>query len=105
MAWFTNGLITNPIDGQLLVDTGALAAGTIGGSLLCYSTLPCLLTLHRHNSTNTADITTQKVALGCFANNFTVHSIPTGIILALNERVTVTIDTGFIGSIQVSLVG
>jgi hypothetical protein len=104
MAWFTAGIVNDPTLGQILADTGALAAQTISGNVLVYSTVATTLTLRHRNATNTADLHSQKIAVSTENNNFVNIQIG-AIALALNERVTVTADVGFTGQIQVSLLG
>jgi hypothetical protein len=104
MAWATQGKITNPSDGQLLADTGPLAATAFVPTLLCWSTVACNITLHHRNAANTADLHTQQLSLTTFFLNFQTIGLPTAIILGLNERLTLTLDTAFTGQIQISII-
>jgi hypothetical protein len=103
MAWSTAGLITNPTNGQIVADTGALPAIPFVPTFWCYSTVACQLTLHHRNATNSADLHTQQVALSTENSNFQTFGIPTQITLGVNERITLTVDIGFVGQIQCSI--
>lgn len=104
MAWSTAGIITNPTTGQILADTGALPAVVFVPTFLCWSLIACNITLHHRNATNTVDLHTQQMALSTEGSPFAVIGLPTAVTLGLNERLTLTVDIGFTGQIQCSII-
>jgi hypothetical protein len=104
MAWGTVGLITNPTTGQIIADTGPLAATPFVPTFFCWSNVACNITLHHRNAANTADLHTQQMSLSTEGSSFEVFGLPTAVTLAANERLTLTLDVGFIGQIQCSII-
>lgn len=101
--WATNGVITNPTTGQVVADTGPLPATPISPVLLCWSSVGVGVTLHYRNAANTADLRTQRMALTTEGTPFQVINLPANITLNVNERLTLTVDAGFVGQIQCSI--
>jgi hypothetical protein len=104
MAWSTAGIITNPTTGQIVADTGALPATPFIPTLMCWSTVSVNITLHHRNSTNTADLHIQQMSLTTEGTPFVIFGLPTSITLGANERLTLTVDSGFTGQIQCSII-
>jgi hypothetical protein len=102
MAWSTNGVLIDPDTNDLLADTGALSLGTYSFVILAWSDTACGITLHHRNATNTADVHSQKLQLTTTSSAFAqIVTIPA--VLLLNERLTLTLDNGFTGTIQCSI--
>lgn len=102
MAWVTQGKVNNPTAGLVLADTGAVgSAGPVSGNIVIWTDTSAFVTLRRRNATNTADIATQQL----YINGQNLFFMPAvTITLAVNERVQITNDNAFTGTIQASLI-
>jgi len=101
--WATEGIITDPGNNELLADTGALTVGTFSFTILAWSDVGGSLTLRLRNALNNGDVKTQKITLSTSNNVFSeIVSVPI-VVLAVNQRVTLTLDSGFTGTIQCSI--
>lgn len=100
MAWHTNDVITNPGTDEILADTGALAVGSQGVSILVDSDSGCAFWFEQRNSANTATVHKQRFSV---SQSGPVYYGNVPITLGVNERLRLRLEEGFIGSIQGSL--
>lgn len=98
MSWATNGPITDPAEGEILADTGALTLG-ITATLICTTTSACTFELVRRNAANTADVKTLTIPVLLSPIFFT--SVPLGV--SVNERFQIRCVTSVTGTVQASL--
>lgn len=100
MAWHTNGPITDPGDGEVLADSGALAVGSTTAALLIYAPTACTVYLNHRNALNTATLHSQPIPI---TGNVFAPIIGIPLSPAMNERYTLTLDVGFTGVIWASI--
>lgn len=98
MGWATEGLKTNPSAGDILADTGPLAAGIASLTVIIWTDAGCNLNLVQRNALNTADVNSQSLQ-----PNGSMFLAPIPIITLLNQRLQITVDTGVNGHVQASL--
>lgn len=100
MAWYTNGIVTDPSGGDILADTGPLSVGGNSLHLILWCDTSVYVDVVQRNATNTADVNTQRIYIGA---DGTIHMSPLPVTALLNERVIVRNLYGFAGNVQASL--
>lgn len=104
MAWFTEGKKTQPAAGDVLADTGAVAAALTVAPLQVVITATLAVTVElRHYDTNGTTILKSHF-IKCAAND--TIAIPfANIVLDTDQRLKVVNATATLGDVQASLVG
>jgi len=102
MAWFTNGILTNPAINTILADSGALpeAGGPVSTRVIVSSTVICAPILELRDAANSANISSQAFILA--ANTSLEIELP--ITWAAGERMRVRLNAAITGLIQVSII-
>lgn len=101
MAWFSAGILTNPVIDTVLADTGALAgAGSGRIKVVLGGNVAVIAVVERRNALNTANISSQVIA--CAANTVFEMEIP-GEAWADQERYRIRLNAGITGSTQASV--
>ena len=102
MAWFTNGILTNPAIDTILVDTGAFAeaTGPLIVRVIVSSTVIAAPILELRNAANSANISSQ--AFISPANTTVELDLP--VTWAVSERLRVRLNAAITGLIQASII-
>jgi hypothetical protein len=100
--WSASGRVVNPALDQVLVDTGALPAGVRSVQAVVSATANCAAELQHRNSTNTATIKSQILAVPGFGTAILPPLFP-DLSMADNERVRIIAVAAVVGSVSASL--
>jgi hypothetical protein len=99
MAWFSAGVLTNPILDTIMADTvGVNGSGSL--RVILGGSVPVIATIEQRNAANTANINSQVIAVA--ANEVLSLDLP-GIPFATSERLRVRLNVGITGSCQASI--
>lgn len=99
--WVSAGELTDPNDGDILADTGALALGIAAAAVLVTSTTGLVVELVRRNVLNTADVRAQSIYIASYVP-FSLSGLPIG--LSAGERVLLRVKgSGVTGAVQGSI--
>lgn len=101
MAWVSEGIITQPLAGMVLADTGGVVTAVrITPSVFTWATRTAHLVLAQRDAVNLNDIEFQRFDCDPGSNHMDFNSIS----LAINERLVVRAQADVDGDIQVSII-
>jgi hypothetical protein len=102
MAWFTNGVLTNPAINTILADTGALteAGGPVSTRVVVSSTVISAPIFELRNAADSANISSQALILA--ANTSLEIEFP--VTWAAGERLRLRLNAAITGLIQASII-
>lgn len=106
MAWLSSGRLANPTLDQVLLDTGALPAGSYFFDAFAASTVQAAFELQLRDAANTTTVKSQIIAVPAFTTTWG-FSVSTQIYLDVtaNQRLRIIQVAAVTGSVSVSLVG
>lgn len=98
--WVTEGTKTDPAQGDILADTGALGVGIYGLTALIWSNagINVQLEIAQRDNLNASDVVAQRFSAPSTPITFPVT------ISTMGQRIVVRVVDGFTGDVQVSLV-
>lgn len=102
MAWFSAGILVNPVIDTILADTGPMptAAGPINIQVIFGGNIAAVAVVELRNAANIANVSSQVIA--CVANQAIQFDFD-GLIFAASERLRVRLNAAVVGSVQASI--
>ena len=106
MAWLSSGRLTNPLLDQVLVDTGAMSAGSYFFDAFAASSVASIFEVQLRDAANTATLKSQIIAVQATSSTWGFE-IPSSTYLdvAVNQRIRMIQVAPVTGQVSVSLVG
>ena len=106
MAWLSSGRLTNPVLDQVLVDTGAMAAGSYFFDAFASASVASIFEVQLRDAANAATLKSQIIAVQATGTTWGFE-IPSSTYLdvAVNQRIRVIQVAAVTGQVSVSLVG
>lgn len=101
MTWLSSGRITNPAIDALLLDTGALIAGSRTPQIMISSTVAAAFELQYRDAANAVTLKSQIIACGAFDVQSVGFSIPLDMLAT--ERLRVLAVGTIVGVMSVSI--
>jgi hypothetical protein len=99
---YPGDLETNPSDNDVIATTGALEAGWYLIQMFVYSSVDAIVELVERDATNSADNSTQRLAVKSAIGNADLTYL-SKIRLLENERYIARMDGGVTGNVQASI--
>lgn len=101
MSWVSEGVLTQPLRGAVLADTGGVVAATkLTPTVFTWATKPAYLVFAQRDALNQTDVETQRLDCDAGFSHVDFNSIS----LAINERLVVRAQVDVDGDIQVSII-
>lgn len=101
-SWVAGGLTVNPSTNDVIVDTGALAAGPYVFEFLLDSTVDTRLIIEHRNAANSATLKSKEVPLA--TNSWVQIVLGNDLDLLENERLRAIMKAGITGTVQGSII-
>ena len=98
--WFAGNIFTNPADGDILVDTGALGQGNFLVAVVGAANAAWVYDVQQRNAANTANIDSQRRRPASGNEDF---PFPCKVFVTADERFRVVLSGAVTGQIQASL--
>ena len=102
MAWSTKGVVTDPVAGDVLADTGAIGPGAVTCTVVAYiqANTASVFDMQHRDATNATTLYSQKIYIPYGAPSG-AYTFP--VVFGLNEHLRIVLDIDVIGDVQASI--
>lgn len=102
--WTTGSILTNPTNGDVLVDTGAIKAGYYLIGVLASASVALVYDLQLRNAANDANVKSQRRRFGTTDSTLNDDMLlPNKISVEQNQRLRCVLVGSITGEVQLSL--
>lgn len=97
----SGNLLTNPIDGTILIDTGELSGGSYYFGFIITSSVAAVVDIQHRDTANANNITLNRIRLASAGTDYPLF--PNKISIDQHERIRLALFGGITGEIQGSI--